>query len=232
MARVVKEFDERRRELLEKAGELFMAVGYEKMSVNMLCEAVGVAKGTFYHYFKTKEDLLSQWVIYRTEQALPAYETIAQDPDLDAVTKFNRIFQMGRDWKMQNIEMMIALMNAMYRDDNVKLRVALIQQSVPLMKRIMADVISQGQREGVFTTAYSEEMPSLILRIGAVFAEDMSHIILSHHENQDVSVEKAMRVGGMWEDTLARIVGAPTGSFSFVSKEFIQSFFGSARQTR
>ncbi|MCK4578956.1 MAG: TetR/AcrR family transcriptional regulator, partial [Candidatus Marinimicrobia bacterium] len=54
MARVLKEYDERKTEFLDAARELFYSLGYEQTSVNTIIEKVGVSKGTFYHYFKSK----------------------------------------------------------------------------------------------------------------------------------------------------------------------------------
>lgn len=46
------------RELMETATRLFMEQGYEETSVSDIVKACGVAQGTFYYYFKTKEDML------------------------------------------------------------------------------------------------------------------------------------------------------------------------------
>jgi AcrR family transcriptional regulator len=40
------------------AYELFMANGYEETSVKSIVEKVKVPFATFYHYFKSKEDIL------------------------------------------------------------------------------------------------------------------------------------------------------------------------------
>jgi AcrR family transcriptional regulator len=48
----------RRRQLLTVAKELLLEQGYEKTSVSAIVRAAGVAQGTFYLYFKSKEQLL------------------------------------------------------------------------------------------------------------------------------------------------------------------------------
>ena len=62
MVRITKEYDERLTEFLETAQQLFFQKGYEKTSVNDIIKKIGVAKGTFYHYFKSKKDLLDKIV--------------------------------------------------------------------------------------------------------------------------------------------------------------------------
>ena len=46
-----------REKILQSAVELFMEDGYEAASVNDICKNAGVSKGSFYHYFETKQAL-------------------------------------------------------------------------------------------------------------------------------------------------------------------------------
>ena len=43
--------------LLEAAQRLMLAKGYSATSVEEICEVAGLTKGSFFHYFKSKEDL-------------------------------------------------------------------------------------------------------------------------------------------------------------------------------
>jgi len=53
-----KPADIRRDELMAAAQALFLAQGYHATSVDAIVRRAGVAKGTFYLYFKTKDDVL------------------------------------------------------------------------------------------------------------------------------------------------------------------------------
>lgn len=46
-----------RDKLLESAATLFLDKGYEAVSVNDICKHAEVSKGSFYHYFETKQAL-------------------------------------------------------------------------------------------------------------------------------------------------------------------------------
>ena len=48
--------------LLRSAGKLFQDVGYVQASIYRIAFAVNAPKGTFYNYFKSKEDLASRLV--------------------------------------------------------------------------------------------------------------------------------------------------------------------------
>ncbi|EGO64125.1 TetR/AcrR family transcriptional regulator [Acetonema longum] len=58
MARVTKDPQERTNELIDAAEELFLTNGYDKTSVSDIVKKIGVAQGTFYYYFQTKEEIL------------------------------------------------------------------------------------------------------------------------------------------------------------------------------
>ena len=47
--RIVKEHDERKNEIIDTASRIFAQKGYDKASVNDILNAIGIAKGTFYH---------------------------------------------------------------------------------------------------------------------------------------------------------------------------------------
>ena len=51
-----------KRVILQAAMELFRSDGFEHISVDMICEKCGISKGAFYHHFKAKSDLLTEYL--------------------------------------------------------------------------------------------------------------------------------------------------------------------------
>ncbi len=68
MPRISKSPDERRSELVAAAQQLFYTKGYERTSVSDIVKAVGVAQGTFYYYFGSKQAILGALVTELTAQ--------------------------------------------------------------------------------------------------------------------------------------------------------------------
>lgn len=58
--------------LYETAVELFEANGYERTTVQQITEKVGVAKGTFFNHFPTKEHVIEEWYNNITFKSLEA----------------------------------------------------------------------------------------------------------------------------------------------------------------
>jgi AcrR family transcriptional regulator len=46
------------------AAELFATRGYDRVSIREICESVGVGKPTLYYYFRDKETLLDELILY------------------------------------------------------------------------------------------------------------------------------------------------------------------------
>ena len=62
--------DEKRREIVDVASELFEEHGFERTSMSMISERLGGSKATLYGYFKSKEQLLAAVLLYDvTDQA-------------------------------------------------------------------------------------------------------------------------------------------------------------------
>jgi AcrR family transcriptional regulator len=65
---------ERRKQLIETAFQLFAEKGMEKTSIRDIAGAAGVAQGLIYHYFHSKEDLL--WAIVSQYNPVPEISAI------------------------------------------------------------------------------------------------------------------------------------------------------------
>ena len=56
--RIVKTAEERKNEILDVAEELFAEKGYDNASTNDIIARIGIARGTLYHHFSSKEEIL------------------------------------------------------------------------------------------------------------------------------------------------------------------------------
>ena len=63
---------ETRAKIFQAAKRILQKQGYEQLSIKNICEEAGVSNGSFYHHFKTKDDLLSYYI----------EEQPSMDPDL------------------------------------------------------------------------------------------------------------------------------------------------------
>lgn len=53
---------ETKSKIFRAARQILQREGYERLSIKNICEEAGVSNGSFYHHFKTKDDLLSYYI--------------------------------------------------------------------------------------------------------------------------------------------------------------------------
>ena len=53
---------ETKAKIFQAAKRILQKQGYERLSIKNICDEAGVSNGSFYHHFKTKDDLLSYYI--------------------------------------------------------------------------------------------------------------------------------------------------------------------------
>ncbi len=74
----MKKGERRRQELLRIAYSMFISRGYENTSVDDIIEEAGIAKGTYYYYFESKEQMLEEVIGMMIDQETEAARQLVQ----------------------------------------------------------------------------------------------------------------------------------------------------------
>ena len=93
---MAKTKEERRNEIIETAGKLFEKKGYEQTQVQDIVNEIGVAKGLFYYYFKSKDEVMEELADRYADAIIDAVNKLI-DKDISTFDKINRIFQIFID---------------------------------------------------------------------------------------------------------------------------------------
>ena len=62
MNQITQELSKQQLKSKETKAKILQKQGYEQLSIKNICEEAGVSNGSFYHHFKTKDDLLSYYI--------------------------------------------------------------------------------------------------------------------------------------------------------------------------
>jgi len=222
MARIIKDYDERLNELLDAAQHLFFQKGYEKTSVNDIINKVGVAKGTFYHYFSSKDELLDKLVERFTLQTEQLVSQLVQK-DIKALKKINYFFITIRNWKVDNLELMKLLMRVLYTNDNLLIRHKMYSQSIERLEPLLTGIIKQGKKERVFQVTFCKETAELILSMALGMGENMVNLLLNADEKPE-NLDHIERFLKVYESAIERILGAPEDTISIIDRRIIELF--------
>jgi AcrR family transcriptional regulator len=145
-------------EIIASAARLFRDKGVKAVSVDEIVQGAGVAKGTFYLYFKTKDDLLEKLTNALVEQIALAAES-AGAVEAGAIDRFAAaVLAMQGAGRSQH-----HLVEALNHPENSALHelanVALVRRVAP----VLAAIVEQGRREGAFDVEDAEATIEFLL---------------------------------------------------------------------
>ena len=222
MARIVKEYAERKKEIMDTARVLFYQNGYANTSVNFIIETIGISKGTFYYYFKAKEDLLDNIVDEFTAEIISKLELVVNDNSLNAINKLNEFYRQAGMYKAENIDIIKTLVNALYNDKNLLLRHKMNNRSVEIMIPMMSKIFEQGKNEGSFDIEFAEATARIILLYGTSLGEYNAKLMMSLNENPE-NIEEMKKHFDLYQTSIQRILGAPEGSIELFDEEIVNA---------
>lgn len=161
MVRVVKKPEERRREIVSTSRSLFLNQGYENTTMQDVMTKLQIAKGTTYHYFKSKEELLEAVVDDMVAEYVGVVERALQSGG-NALDKMKVLISAG-----SSSDTLERLHHANNREMHTRLLAVTLARLAPLYAR----VITQGCEEGVFRVEHPLECAEVLLA-GIQFVTD------------------------------------------------------------
>lgn len=204
MVRTVKAPEERRAEIIETADRLFRQHGYANCSVEMIIREIGVAKGTFYYYFKSKPDILEAIVDKTLGEIVAVANSVAEEPSLSAMQKMKALLgntHIGDDDSLEVADML-------HLPENRELHELTNIQTVLQLSPILARIVEQGIGEGTFDVDRPLETIQFLFT-GAQFLTDGGMFGFSDAEL------RARRL--VTQSIIEKALGAEPGSFDFMN---------------
>src|SRR5699024_778729 len=177
--RITKNADERRNEIVDVAEKLFKSKGYAHTTIEAIIQEIGVAKGTFYYHFSSKEDVMHAVVMRIVERIVQGARRIVDDNQLTAPEKLMQIIMGQISQPSEQGDMM----DELHHVDNAELHQKSLVESIIHLTPVFTEVIEQGIEEGYFSTQYPKETIEFLL-VSAQFLFDDGIFTWSEEELQ------------------------------------------------
>lgn len=225
MPRVVKHPELRRTELLDLAMTLFLERGYERVSLNDLIATSGMSKGAFYHYFSSKEALVSALAARSADQAFEALRPVFEEQGKGALERLNSGLRAGYEVKMAlGAPESIGAMASMMRPENQSLlrRISAIWED--RFRPVLTEVIAQGVAEGVFDTFDPEGVGDMIQGLAATMGTAVQRIIAAPDARARAqAIDAAVLRQRLYGIATDRILGLPDGTIEVLDRDQIEA---------
>lgn len=190
--------EERKKELVKKAYELFISKGYENTSVDDIIASAGIAKGTYYYHFESKEQMLEEVVNMMIDEGVQRAKQVLQlDLKLEEKLVYT-ILALRVTPEEQSVQ------NTIHANENIilhkKINDRIIEEAVP----ILSEIAREAKKEGLFKLDDNIEER---VRMTLILSNEM-------FDNDEANESKV----SVFIDILEKIYGAKTGSLSFIGK--------------
>ena len=191
----MKKGEKRKQELLNIAYRMFISRGYDNTSVDDIIDEAGIAKGTYYYYFESKEQTLEEVIGMMIDQETEA-ATHVMLSGLPVPQKIIGIITSLRPSSEEH-----SINNALMQPENIimheKIKRKLIEKVVP----ILSQVVEEGIREETFHCDNIPERVKMLLVISNETFDDREFT-----ENE-VAV---------FIDMTEKLLGAKPGTMNFI----------------
>jgi TetR/AcrR family transcriptional regulator, cholesterol catabolism regulator len=224
MPRVVKHPDIRRAEILDRATALFVAHGYDNVSLNDLIADAGVSKGAFYHWFPSKEALITTLAERSAGLQLTAIEESIARCRGNALDRLNTSLQAGFDVKMRmGTPEQLASMVSLLRPQNAHLYGRIVAVSEALSRPLLTRVIADGVAEGVFHTFDPEGVADMIQSLAARTSSNVVQIVdASDAPSREQAIDVLTTRFKLHGVAVDRVLGLPDGSITVLSRAQVE----------
>ncbi|MGE7954147.1 TetR/AcrR family transcriptional regulator [Lysinibacillus xylanilyticus] len=202
-----KEAQERRNEILDAADELFGQKGFDGTSTNDILEKVGIARGTLYYHFKSKEDIMDALIERYNAQILGAAKAIAAEKSIPVNERIVRVV-MALNISDGNGKEMI---DHIHKPQNALMHRKIQKVIINGLPPILTEIIREGIEQGLFSTPYPYEcMEMVVAYTNTVFDDDL--VEMSNEE-------RASRIPA-FVFNVERLLGVESGSLMYMMKMF------------
>ena len=196
--RVVKTAEERKNEILDVAEQLFAEKGFDNASTNDIINKIGIARGTLYHHFASKEEILDALVERMTRQSISRAAAVIADESVPLLERLSAAvisLSLNSGAGAEVFEQIHRPQNALLHQ---KMQERLMSGVVPLI----AKLVEEGNEDGTFDSPYPDEAAEMIMTYANIAFDALA----------DTTPEQMERKRRAFIYHTERILGAEKGS--------------------
>lgn len=145
--------------ILETATRLFSEKGFENVKVEDVVKEVGVTRGAFYHYFKSREELISS-VMYKSFNESNPFILAQKQEGLNALEKLRFLFKLDLRPRLDMSDSLRIEMKKL-ADNPVIFKNELLTQ-VNVVAPYIEKLLLEGNEDGSITVKYPKQVSQII----------------------------------------------------------------------
>lgn len=168
--RIVKEAEERKNEILDVAERLFGTKGFDGTSTTDILNEIGIARGTLYYHFKSKEDILDAMIDRMTGSLAANASEIAAKKDVPVL---QRLTQMMLSLNVNN-DLGHEILEQVHKPQNALMHQKMQERLLTGVNPIVTALIEEGIAQGICQTDHPAEVAEMTLLYSSTVFDDLA----------------------------------------------------------
>lgn len=157
--RVVKEAKERKNEILDVAERLFGAKGFDYTSTGDILNEVGIARGTLYYHFKSKEDILDAMIDRMTGRLVEKAAALLAKKEIPVLKRLTMMMTALN----VNGSLGQEIMEQVHKPQNALMHQKMQERLLAGVNPLVTALIREGIAQGICKTEYPAEVAEMTL---------------------------------------------------------------------
>lgn len=171
--RIVKDAEERKNEILDAAEQLFGTKGFDNTSTNDILNEIGIARGTLYYHFKSKEEILDAMIDRVTDRLVGKAKAIVVRKEIPVL---QRLTMMMLALHVSDGNFDQELLTQVHKPQNALMHQKMEKRLLSGINPIITVLIKEGISQGICQTDYPEEAAEMtFLYANTIFDDLMEH---------------------------------------------------------
>ena len=169
---IVVEHEKRKKEILDKALDLFMENGYEDVTFQTIADKCGVTRTTLYIYFKNKKEIFAWSIKQLTNEIESSLLKIIDNGDLSYEERLKSVLHTILQKCVDNYRLFVITLTYLLQLKNTgKDTKKIVQRRIIRLRHLLSTVIIDGITSGNFKKVNVHEANELIFNLieAAVF---------------------------------------------------------------
>jgi AcrR family transcriptional regulator len=213
----VRRGDEKRQAILDVAERLFYLKGYEQTSVQDVLDVLGSSKGSFYHHFESKHEVLQTLCQIRAEKALNAAEEALVEAG-ESLKRLNTLLYYALPIR-EGEEQFLALLFPMAEKEDGRALLyeyarALEEAFSPMLRPILAQAGAERKAFLYYPSQIPQVMMALLNQCWQAAAQSLMDM---HHQGGVADPGLLAELMQAYRFAMERVLDAPYGSLEIIS---------------
>ena len=201
--RIVKDAAERKNEILDAAEELFAARGYEATSTGEILDRVGIARGTLYYHFRSKEEILDALTDRIGRNLIARAKQAAADKTVPVVERIVRTVA-GLNLETEASSIGREVLEQVHKPQNALMHQKMQQSLMDGVVPVLSGLVEEGNAQGIFHAAYPRETTEMLVLYASI----------AFDSRFGLTPEQTMRKAQAFIHNTEKLLGAESGSLS------------------